>query len=321
MFVVFLDNPGVVTKKSPNYIVVRAFCFCIVAIRKGIPFHVILAYIISKVAGSSTNIAAIQKQFDGFCETPFLWQDSLEGLQMISLPDTFLEGYPEIDKSKHLRLGKLIEQFVLFTLKQTENIKLLAANIQVFNGKLTIGELDALLLQNKLPIHLEIIYKFYLYDPTVEGELNRWLGPNKNDSLVQKLTKLKEKQFPLLYAPETQETLKALQVNELVFQQQTYFKAQLFVPYEQLNARYPHINNSCIKGFYVKYQNINVMANSSFYIPTKLDWLLEPFNAVEWLSFESFKRMVFEFIQAKKSPMCWVKNNDGTLQKFFVVWW
>jgi len=58
------------------------------------------------------------------------------------------------------------------------------------------------LWENNKPIHLEIIYKFYLYDPSIGlTQLDHWIGPNRRDSLVKKLTKLKQKQLPLLYHP------------------------------------------------------------------------------------------------------------------------
>jgi hypothetical protein len=47
---------------------------------------------------------------------------------------------------------------------------------------------------------MELAYKFYLFDPSISSEpINNWIGPNRNDSLQEKLEKLKTKQFPLLY--------------------------------------------------------------------------------------------------------------------------
>ena len=66
-------------------------------------------------------------------------------------------------------------------------------NYQIQNKKTTVGELDFILQKNHSPIHLEVIYKFYLYDDTFgNSEIEHWIGPNRNDNLVKKLTKLKE---------------------------------------------------------------------------------------------------------------------------------
>jgi len=62
-----------------------------------------------------------------------------------------------------------------------------------------VGELDCLILRDKKPIHLEVIYKFYLYDASVgDTEIAHFIGPNRKDSLIEKLTKLQEKQLPIL---------------------------------------------------------------------------------------------------------------------------
>ena len=53
-------------------------------------------------------------------------------------------------------------------------------------------------------IHLEVSYKFYLYDENLgKLESEKWIGPNKRDSLVQKTAKLKSKQLPILFHKET----------------------------------------------------------------------------------------------------------------------
>ena len=33
-------------------------------------------------------------------------------------------------------------------------------------------------------IHIEMQYKFYLYDESFENEIDRYIGPNRNDTLV-----------------------------------------------------------------------------------------------------------------------------------------
>ena len=43
-------------------------------------------------------------------------------------------------------------------------------------------------------LHLELVYKFYLYDKNLgEKEIERWIGPNRSDSLLEKyLVKVQE---------------------------------------------------------------------------------------------------------------------------------
>ena len=152
----------------------------------------------------------IQLQYQGYFHTPLLWKsEPLFGLKQLELSNCDETVFNEVI-SANLRLGKRVERFVSHELKQYDAVKILKENIQVQHKKLTIGEIDCLLKRNDKPIHLEIIYKFYLYDISVgTTELEHWIGPNRNDSLISKLTKLKEKQLPLLYSHHTTPILKS----------------------------------------------------------------------------------------------------------------
>jgi hypothetical protein len=35
----------------------------------------------------------------------------------------------------------------------------------------------------------------------------------------------------------------------------------------------------------------------------------------------SFKEDCFVIIERNFSPMCWMKNKNGCIEKFFLVWW
>lgn len=268
-----------------------------------------------------TKTQVMNQRFAGFLNTPLLWTETLERLQMFTLKETALKQLPLIDETVHIRLGKLIEKFVLCELGQQEEIKVLHSNIQIFRNQITIGELDVLLQQMEDFVHLEIVYKFYLYDPAIPGELNRWIGPNRNDSLVHKLQKLQNKQLPLLFNNETVELLKKLNLKVEEFRQQLYFKAQLFVPFQSFVRSFPLVNNDCIRGFYIRFQELNTFDKHHFFIPSKLDWLIEPVIDVDWLSAANFKKEVSLLLEAKKAPLCWMQAPEGKLQPFFMVWW
>lgn len=269
---------------------------------------------------SSIEIQRINRLFDGFRKTPFLWEGLLEDLKMYIPSDESISSLPKSDFIEKSRLGKLVEQFVLFELEQKKYTQLLKSNIQIFRGQVTIGELDCLINEQKENIHLEIVYKFYLYDTSFSEELDRWIGPNRNDSLVQKLDKLKGNQMPLLYQPETSVVLDDLNIKATDFIQRLYFKAQLFVPFESESV-FPIINNDCINGFYIQPKDLALFKNHTYYVPSKLDWLVEPHGDVEWVSVEEFENTISEFLSSKKSPLCWMRSPEGVIQKFFVVWW
>ncbi|HUH27726.1 DUF1853 family protein [Gelidibacter sp.] len=264
----------------------------------------------------------LQRNFEGYLTTPLLWHDTdVYGLQQCALKGMSSNSFTE-KSNENLRLGKLVEQFVFHQLEGDDSYSILTKNIQIQDGKRTLGELDALLITENGPVHLEIIYKFYLYDPD-EGhtELSHWIGPNRKDSLLLKLRKLKEKQLPLLYHPNTQSLLDELGLNSSKIKQQVLFKAQLFLPLDLLNNNvFSHLNPNCVKGFYLKINDLARFDLGQFYIPKKTDWLMELHNDVKWLDFREFFIDITHWTDNKLAPMCWLKLN-GNYSKFFVVWW
>lgn len=265
----------------------------------------------------------VQLQFQGFLNTPFLWKNhTVLGLEQIKLPHksdfVFNETLPH-----NLRLGKRVERFVSAQLKAHNNLSICCENIQIQDHKTTVGEIDCILKQEHLPIHLEVVYKFYLYDPKLgDNELQRWIGPNRKDSLIEKLHKLKDKQLPLLYSPYTQPVLKQLNIPVETIKQQVYFKAQLFVPFNSNeNVDFCLLNPKCVKGVYIHYTDIKTLGHCKFYIPSKHNWLLEPFKQVHWQNCFEFNEKIQIMIHRKVAPMCWIKYPNGEIKKCFVVWW
>lgn len=262
----------------------------------------------------------IQAQYHGYLHTPLLWENTVFGLKQFEFSTeretVFNESIPE-----NLRLGKRVERFVSSELQQNKNVTALLENVQVQNEKITVGEIDCILKQNNVPIHLEIIYKFYLFDNRVgTSEIEHWIGPNRNDDLLKKLTKLKEKQLPLLYNPLTKPLLDSLNLKASELQQAVCFKAQLFVPYQK-DVEFTLLNKDCVNGFYVSISDIQQFEDCKFYIPTKTNWLLEVQTQVQWLNYTLFSEKVETITNEKTSPLCWIKFPNGNIQKFFVVWW
>ncbi|MCD8404867.1 DUF1853 family protein [Tenacibaculum dicentrarchi] len=271
----------------------------------------------------------LQLQYEGFLKTPFLWNGKgVFNLQQFEIKPTKTASFL-VEITKIPRLGKLVERFVSFEFQQDKHLQIIAENIQIQQEKITLGELDCLLLKDEKPIHVEIIYKFYLYDNSInseknleeKNELERWIGPNKKDSLIQKLTKLKEKQLPLLYSKQCENYLKTLNLEAKNLKQQLYFKAQLFVPLKDYGKEFPLINNNCIIGFYVTLQQLNKFKYYKFYIPNKHNWLTQPHTNIDWLTFNNFTTNLQALLNQERAPLCWLKKSNGELLKFFVIWW
>src|SRR5690606_10935595 len=111
-----------------------------------------------------------------------------------------------------------MEGFFRIEIKRSSRYRLLAQNLQIVQEKITIGEIDSIIehIKTGAKLHIELVYKFYLYDPSIEGEINKWIGPNRKDNLPQKINKLKEKQLPLLFRRETSRMLSQLDRKSVV---------------------------------------------------------------------------------------------------------
>lgn len=263
----------------------------------------------------------LQKRYEGFLKTPCLWKhDTVFDLHQFEIISQSHKIDIAIEDS--LRLGKYVERFVSFELEQHENITVLAENVQIQHNKTTLGELDCLLIKNKIPIHLEVIYKFYLFDESVgETEIDHFIGPNRKDSLFEKLTKLKDKQLPLLYTAACKNYLNELDLKSENILQQVYFKAQLFVPYSNRNLELQTLNTDCIAGFYVNPNELDNFSDHKFYFPKKKDWLITPHTHVNWINFTDFKNIAQDYFKQQFSPLCWKKSSNGALKKIFLIWW
>ena len=263
----------------------------------------------------------IDQQGVGFLDTPMLWKGrSLLGLNQIELPGIF-PGFRNIQIPDNLVLGKRVERFMLLTLENQSHIEILLANTQIQNEKITIGEIDCLIRQKGIPIHIEVVYKFYLFDPNQgNGEIDHWIGPNRRDNLRKKLNKLIEKQLPLIHHKCTKPLLKTFQIESQDVIQQVCFKAQLFIPYAT-KVDFKLLNKDCLRGFYIPFSKLAQFSDCEFYIPQKADWLIMVRQDVPWVSYADFFNRIETYVIQKKAPLCWIKFPDDKLEKFFVVWW
>lgn len=222
-------------------------------------------------------------------------------------------------------LGKRIEHFFKDCIQHSNQYQLLANNIQIFKDKITIGELDFIvkdLLRNKV-LHIELVYKFYLYDPSISNELERWIGPNRKDTLVQKLEKIKTKQLPLLFKDETKILLAALHIETTYIEQQVCYLANLFLPLSINKESITQINRDCIVGYWLKYQDLFSITYTSnlFNIPEKQDWVVDPKYCDNWFSLEEIQEEIRILHTKKKSPLIWMKSGENSFERFFLVWW
>lgn len=231
----------------------------------------------------------------------------------------------DLEIPNNIVLGRRMEYYFRYYIEKLSHHRILAANLQIRQDKITLGELDFLVQnENSREIsHVELVYKFYLYDPSFPSETDRWIGPNRRDSLLKKLERLRDHQFPLLFRKDTQEILGSLQINPEEVTQKICFKAHLFLPYTLRTHELPLINQECIAGRWVRATEFTFeeFGNQFFYIPKKENWPVDPRHNDEWFDFKDIQPQLQHHLLQNRAPLVWVKSGKDSYNKIFVVWW
>ncbi len=227
-------------------------------------------------------------------------------------------------------IGLQAEECFRAYLEQSTLYRLLASNLQIYGPRakgsrerITLGELDYIVrdLVKAENVHIELACKFFLFDPNAAAvEEGSWIGPNRRDSLLEKLDKIKTNQFQLLGSAEAIQKLASLNIDPPT-QQQVCFKAFLFIPKAMDLADFSDNYRQCIAGYWIPYKDLkNEDHDAQFAIPNKKEWLL-PFHHIKsWLPFPELKHEVDAHIENRKSPLIY-KRTPGNFERFFVVWW
>lgn len=248
--------------------------------------------------------------------------ESITGFPMFSLSNLNLITDLTFELPTKLRLGHMVEKIVSELFKSSTNYNVLHENIQIIKDKNTIGELDFIIENTSINqlIHLELAYKFYLFDPSISEEpIHNWIGPNRKDSLKEKLEKLKTKQFPLLFHEATKSKFATIDINEV--SQMLCLLVSLYIPYKY-KGKFDPVYAKAIKGYYIDFENFKHFDHSAkaYYIPTKKEWGIDPATNEVWQSFEEIQYEMHRQLQQQHAPLCWQKCNDS-YESFFVVWW
>lgn len=176
----------------------------------------------------------------------------------------------------------------------------------------------------KCVTHIEFCYKVYLHDPTLSmDEFFCWIGPNRRDSLAQKVEKLKTKQLPLLFEQQTTTLLKEQISNfdQLEKQHAVTFLAQLYVPYSEYIAK-ANYQYGQPDGFYILISELVLFPNVEWFVPNaKTDWILQPCLNVNWMDQKALKIVLQAHYSRESNPLCWMKDQNGELFKCFIVNW
>ncbi|WP_299317050.1 DUF1853 family protein [uncultured Maribacter sp.] len=254
-----------------------------------------------------------------------MWKGIQFGVAQFEFPEVDLNEITPIAIPEKLRLGHQMEYVCKQLLDASDEYEVLLHNLPIREGKQTIGEIDFILKEaaTQQLIHVELTYKFYLIDTAIENTIHQLVGPNRSDAFYKKLQKIKNNQFSLIHTNIGRSVLLEKEIDTTNIKQQVCFKAQLFKPYKADNLQLDPFNANCIVGYWLRLKDFKETKFSSFqfYIPTKSEWVLEPYINVTWSSHTEILPALQELLDHKSSLMVWVQKNKTTYEKFFVVWW
>lgn len=100
--------------------------------------------------------------------------------------------FEHLNKNPQTRLGYYYESLWHFFIEQDPNLKLIAKNQKIYEGKKTLGEIDIIyqcLLSEKF-YHLELAIKFYMQLGKNPNHIQYYYGSNQRDRFDKKLSKL-----------------------------------------------------------------------------------------------------------------------------------
>lgn len=102
-----------------------------------------------------------------------------------------------LDPYAKFRVGEYFEGLVLYWLEKISQLKIVAQQQQIREGKQTIGEVDFLFEDESGELnHWETAVKFYLYYPVDNPTGSHFVGPNASDWFEKKIKRLLGHQLP-----------------------------------------------------------------------------------------------------------------------------
>lgn len=104
-------------------------------------------------------------------------------------------------------IGSYFETLFSFAVENLSSLNVVLEHFQIEGGGKTLGEVDMLVETLEGELHqFEIAIKFYLERPDFYP--HDWIGPNKNDSLLKKITRAREHQLSIFQTKEGADAIK-----------------------------------------------------------------------------------------------------------------
>ncbi len=200
--------------------------------------------------------------------------DKVDTLQwLIKLDQQPQELIDFLQNEKPKKLGWYAEKLMQYFFINHPNYKLLGNNIQLFNGKVTTGEIDFIVedLESGLLIQIELATKFYLSYTNETTSKNTFIGPNAHDNFERKYLHLMNNQLQSTTPPEVKSLTDGKSINFAA----PWVKGVLFYP---INQKKRPINKTWIapdhlNGWYSHFTDLLESNLQALTVYAKMDWL------------------------------------------------
>jgi hypothetical protein len=227
-----------------------------------------------------------------------------------------IESKPHPTNLDRLRLGKYAEELMLFYFQNSNHFSVIDANLQLIDGKITVGEIDFLLeeKQNLEKIHLELAIKFFL-EVTVDGSVE-WIGPSTKDNLSKKQSKLMNRQLKI---PKQYPHLLPFHLQLIEFKPQILLKGAAFIEFK----KYTLSENPLKNAWWLHVEELDSIKQPNLLfaiVPNRKDWIF-PFNKrLERMNFQQLKFEILDYLELQNEIMITRFLKDGTpIDRGFIV--
>jgi uncharacterized protein len=239
----------------------------------------------------------------------------------------FCETFNEISPKK---LGYYFEALIGTWLNMDQDFQLEAQNLVISEDKITLGEIDFLLINNidKTHYHWESAIKFYLYD----SESKQYIGPGGIDRLDLKVTKLFDHQLKLTQ----HEAFKnhKLGLKDVEYTPQCLLKGKLFYRPEDIESTLENtigLNKNHLTGLWLYNRDVDsyfASAHGRWVILPSFYWLSEAsilWHELDPLETDSVIGHIKKHFKFEKKPLSLAyfenKLNNGwqLIQQTFIV--
>lgn len=210
----------------------------------------------------------------------------------------------EIGLYRHPPIGRYFERLVTHWLGNLDSVIGLEANLTVFEGKRTVGELDLLFEAGGEFYQWELALKFYL-GTSDRSDAKNWFGPLGRDRLDLKLNKLEGHQLRLLQSEAGQALLAERSISDV--SSYAIMKGYLFHPFAQwLRGDFTapqKVNANHGKGFWLHLCDIHQLTSiaDNWVLLTKAEWLA-PAERSDSMSTEEFATHLHHYFSTESRP-------------------